>query len=69
MATFEIYIDDDRYSVPSLYLITAANEAGAREAARKLLRDSEHHLGVDLRSDGARLLALGSYAGGGCSAA
>jgi hypothetical protein len=71
MATFEIYIDDDRYSVPSLYLISAASEAGARDMAHSILRDSEHHRGVELRRDGEPLLALGSYAAscGDCPAA
>ena len=30
MADFEVYVDDDRYSVPSFYLISAGNEARAR---------------------------------------
>jgi hypothetical protein len=68
MIDFEIYIDDDRYSVPSLYLITAANEAWARVLANKALHDSKHHQGVELLRNGERLFALGSLALGGSRA-
>jgi hypothetical protein len=61
MADFEVYIDDDRYSVPSLYLITAQTDAGARTAAEQMLASSEHHQGVELRRDGERVFALGSF--------
>ena len=59
--TFEVFIDDNRYSVPTLYLI-AADEAGAIEAARRMLTDSPHHLGSELRLDGQRLIGFGSLA-------
>lgn len=59
--TFEVYIDDSRYSVPTLYLI-AANEAGAIAAARRMVSDSPHHLGAELRLDGRRLIGFGSLA-------
>jgi hypothetical protein len=62
MADFEVFIDDDRYSVPSLYLITARNEARARAKAEELLNASDHHRGVELRRGGERLCALGSFA-------
>lgn len=59
--TFEVYVDDSRYSVPTLYLI-AADEAGAIEVARKMVSDSPHHLGAELRLDGLRLIGFGSLA-------
>jgi hypothetical protein len=59
--TFEVYVDDSRYSVPTLYLI-AADEAGAVEAARKMVSDSPHHMGSELRLDGRRLIGFGSLA-------
>jgi hypothetical protein len=59
--TFEVYVDDSRYSVPTLYLI-AADEAGAIQAARKMVSDSPHHLGAELRLDGQRLIGFGSLA-------
>jgi len=61
MADFEVYVDDDRYSVPSLYLISALDDARARTTAEEMWRTSEHHQGVELRRDGERILALGSY--------
>ena len=61
MADFEVYIDDDRYSVPSLYLITAPTDAKARLAAEELLHGSDHHQGVELRRDGERIYGLGSF--------
>jgi hypothetical protein len=61
MADFEVYIDDDRYSVPSLYLITAPSDARARALAEELLVSSDHHQGVELRRDGEPIFGLGSY--------
>jgi hypothetical protein len=60
--TFEIYIDDDRYSVPSLYLITAPSDEQAQELCGEIWRESDHHLGVELRRDGERVFALGTLA-------
>jgi hypothetical protein len=62
MPDFEVFIDDDRYSVPSLYLITANSEARARAKAEEILSASDHHQGVELRQDGERIYALGSFA-------
>ena len=62
MPSFEIYVDDDRYEVPSLYLVNARDEGGARSLAQRLLDESAHHQGVELRRDGERIFALGSYA-------
>lgn len=59
--TFEVYVDDTRYSVPTLYLI-AADEAGAIEAARRMVSNSPYHLGTELRLDGERLIGFGSLA-------
>lgn len=59
---FEIFIEDDRYSVPTLKLVTAADEAEALRLAESFLAASDHHLGVELCRDGRRLMGLGSYA-------
>jgi hypothetical protein len=64
MADFEVYVDDNRYQVPSLYLITASSEARARAIVDELWRSSAHHEGVELRRDGQRLMGLGSMAEG-----
>jgi hypothetical protein len=61
MADFEAYIDDNRYSVPSLYLIVAETDARARALAEEILGSSDHHQGVELRRDGERIFGLGSY--------
>ena len=62
MADYEVYIDDNRYQVPSLYLISAGDEARAHAIANDLWRSSAHHRGVELRKDGERLLGLGTLA-------
>jgi len=62
MADFEVYVDDDRYSVPTLYLIAAHSEQAARAKAQDVLDVSDHHQGVELLQDGERLFALGSFA-------
>lgn len=59
---FEIYIDDTRYSVPSLYLVSAAGEARARAIATEMLHSSEYHQGVEVRCDGQSIFALGTLA-------
>ena len=62
MRTFEILVDDDRYSVPTLHLATSADEDRAQQIAQRLLDESEHHLGVEVIEDGARLIGLGTLA-------
>jgi hypothetical protein len=59
--TFAIYVDDDRYNVPTLYLLAASDEDWARRAAESVL-DDPRHCGVELWRGDVRLLALGSYA-------
>jgi len=61
MPDFEVYIDDDRYSVPSLYLITAPSDARARAMAEELLVSSDYHRGVELRRNGEHIFGLGSF--------
>jgi len=64
MADYEVYVDDDRYQVPSLYLISATSEARAHAIANELWRSSTHHHGVELRHAGERVLGLGTLAEG-----
>ena len=61
-ATFELYLDDDRYAVPTLKLIEAGDEVEALSVARRLLHESPHHRGAELCRDGRRLAGLGTYA-------
>jgi len=58
--TFEIFVHDDRYSVPTLHLVTVISEAVARDVAEAMLRANPHHLGVELCRDGLQLMALGA---------
>jgi hypothetical protein len=60
--TFELYIDDDRYSVPTLHLVSAADQAAALAIARRLVAESPHHLGAEICLDGERLVGLGVFA-------
>lgn len=60
MSTFELFINDDRYSVPNLRFLAASSEAWARTAAMQALSESPHHLGVELYSGDRRLFVQGS---------
>jgi hypothetical protein len=62
MNTFEIFVHDDRYSVPTLHLVPAADEATSRRVAEVLLLTSSHHRGVELWCEGEQILALGACA-------
>jgi len=58
--TFEVFIYDDRYSVPTLHLLSATDEAEAREEAATLLNASAHHVGVELCRNDRRIVRLGT---------
>jgi hypothetical protein len=58
--TFEIFIYDDRYSVPTLHLFSATDEAEARDVAAMLLNASVHHVGVELCRNDRRIVRLGT---------
>jgi hypothetical protein len=60
--TFQIFIDDNRYTVPSLYIVTVRSEQRAREIAERLVQESDHHLGAEICENGEPLMTLGSYA-------
>ena len=60
--TFELFVDDDRYAVPTLHLIFAWSGVAALEIADGVLRESAHHLGAELRQGGEKLAGLGSFA-------
>jgi hypothetical protein len=59
---FEIFIDDDRYSVPTLRLVSATDEAEARRVAADMLATNGHYRGIEVCREGRRLIGLGSYA-------
>ncbi len=59
---FQLFIDDDRYSVPTVQIIIVESEERAREAAEQMLNESHHHHGVEVCEQGRRLFGLGSFA-------
>jgi len=59
MNTYELFVHDSRYSVPTLHLLTLPDEHDARRAAESLLRVSPNHRGVELWCDGEQILLLG----------
>jgi hypothetical protein len=62
LQTFEFYLDDDRYAVPTLKLVVADDEAFALATAQRLLDESRHHRGVEVCVAGQRLTGLGTFA-------
>lgn len=49
MRNYTLYIEDDRYSVPPLEFVTAADDAARRIAREKL--SNRHHLAVEVREN------------------
>jgi len=62
--TFEIYLDDARYVVPTLKLVAAPDTDSALRIAELLIDESQHHLGAEVCQGGQRLAGLGSFADG-----
>src|SRR5688572_19892493 len=60
--TFEIYLDDDRYAVPTLHFVVVDDQAIALAIARRLIDDSPHHLGAEICREGERVAGLGTFA-------
>ncbi|HEX3700729.1 MAG TPA: hypothetical protein VHV27_08660 [Phenylobacterium sp.] len=60
MNTFEAFVHDDRYTVPTLHLLSAKDDVEARTIADALLRASPHHLGVELCRNGEQIGILGA---------
>lgn len=60
--TFEIYLDDSRYTVPTLYLVPADDADAARRIVEQMMEESVHHLGAELCFDGQLLAAMGTFA-------
>ena len=56
--TFEVYLDDDRYSVLQLVFITAGSDADARAAAHRLLIENRHYRGIELRKGDEPVVVL-----------
>jgi hypothetical protein len=60
--TFELYIDDDRYSTPTLVLADVVDEERALELAKKKFAEDERHRGIEVCENGVRLFGLGTLA-------
>lgn len=56
MRAFELFIEDDRYAVPTLEIVKAPDERHAQALAWQRLEGSPHHLGVEVW-EGERVLA------------
>jgi hypothetical protein len=61
MLTFAFYVDDDRYTVPTLKLEICENENEALARAHTVLGQSHHYRGVEVCLDGKRVFGIGSY--------
>ncbi|MGH7025443.1 MAG: hypothetical protein ACREEB_17895 [Caulobacteraceae bacterium] len=51
MPIYILYTHDDRYSTPTMEVVTAADTAGARAAAKLRLDASAHHMAVEIWCD------------------
>lgn len=58
MHTYSLYVEDDRYSVPTLEFVTASDVTAALRVASAKLADSPHHRGVEVREDDRFLIEL-----------
>jgi hypothetical protein len=57
MPTYSIFIDDDRYSTPTLHFVVDEDEAKARAFAISYLLQSPHHRAVRIDVEGAEIFA------------
>lgn len=51
MRTFNFFIEDDRYIVPTLAFATTSDQQRALELAKLRLDESPHHLAIDVFED------------------
>ena len=58
MAAFAFFIEDDRYTVPTLEFALAPNAARARQLASERLTASPHHLSVLVHEDGQQIFRV-----------
>lgn len=45
---YELYVHDERYSVPTLHLLNPASQCEARRIAEACLAESAHHRRIEL---------------------
>lgn len=58
MRSYTFYIDDERYSVPTLMFVLAEDDAEARDLAAQKLLESEFYSGVAVWVDDQELPEL-----------
>ncbi len=51
MATYQFYVDDDRYPTPTLHLADVRGDARACAFAMRFMSESPHHRGVEVVLD------------------
>lgn len=54
--TYSCFIEDRRYSVPTLRFVQAWDRASIRELAMRELLASEDHRSVEVRAEGGQLI-------------
>jgi hypothetical protein len=58
MQDFTLYIEDDRYRVATLRIVSARDAAMARKLALNCLGETSHHLAVEVCEEGRLLFKL-----------
>jgi hypothetical protein len=59
LKTYTFYIDDDRYSVPSLDAVSAADDSEAVITARARLAESPHYRAIEVWDDERQVAKIG----------
>jgi len=62
--TYQMFIEDSRYTVPTLKFVTAADGGRARNLAEATLLENKFHQGVEVYLSSLWLFGVGSLAGG-----
>ena len=60
MKIFALYVDDDRYSVPTLFTAELPDDASVMAHAFDLLKSSPHYLAVEVWDGDRRVGAAGA---------
>jgi len=60
MQSFQLFVRDDRYSVPTLVFLEVSSAGRARTRATDILFQSPHHKSVEVFRGGQRLFFVGS---------
>jgi hypothetical protein len=58
MRIFSFFLEDDRYSVPSLEFVSVETVAGAKKLAAARLASSAHHVRIEVREDDRSVFEL-----------